>query len=151
VQFRLTLLLSVIVLTGCTAEELRAPDEAAAEAEVIATKAAPVVGTWTWAASDTRIGDIDLGREQFVFRDDGTYAVVSKGVDGSSECYEGTFTWSNTLEPGHGTIVFKNNRIRNPDEGGFGRDVYLRGDDTLDFEEGGTYRRTGPVLDIRCP
>lgn len=148
--FRLAAVLGVIIFTvssaGCAAEELR-PDGAPDEPEIVGTTAAPVVGTWRWSASGHRIGDIDLGEEHFVFRENGTYAVVSKAGDGWSECYEGTFTWSPADEPGHGKILFKGSHVRSAE--GFERDVFLDGNDTLDFGEGGTYRRT--TLDMRCP
>jgi hypothetical protein len=147
----------VIILTGASAgciaaaEEVPAPDEPVqpvAVAESPAASALPLVGTWRWSGSGGRIGNIELGEEHFAFRDDGTYAVLSKAGDGWSECYEGTFTWTAGAEPGHGTIVFKSSHLRNPE--GFERDVYLEGADTLSFGEAGTYRRTS-VVDVRCP
>ena len=143
----------MIVLTGasagCAAEQPE-PPPAAAEAENVSTKATPFVGTWRWSGSGGRIGDIDLGEEQFVFRDDGTYVVASKSGDGTSECYEGTFTWAAAAEPDRGTIVFRSSHFRDT-QAGFERDVYLDGTDTLHFGEGGTYRRSEPVLAVRCP
>jgi hypothetical protein len=154
VQFRLTHLLSAIAfigsIAGC-ASATSADPPAPEEAPLVAASPEPVVGTWLWTASGTRIGDIELGEEKFVFRDDGTYAVLSSTPDGTSECYEGTFTWSNAGEPGYGTIVFKGSHVHAASGDGFERDVRIDGTDTLVFQEGGTYRRTGPVLDIRCP
>jgi hypothetical protein len=154
VPFRLTALLSVIILTatttGCAAKALR-NDPLADEAEPAAkleTKASPIVGTWRWSGSGGKIGHIALGEEQFVFRDDGTYAVASKSADGWSECYEGTFTWSAAEEPGHATIVFKAATLR--EQAGFEREVYLDGEE-LHFGVGGTYRRTALVVDLQCP
>lgn len=156
VQFRLTALLSVIILTGgitgCASEHTSATDEAAETEGTTSTKALPFVGTWRWSGSGGKIGDIPLGEEDFVFRDDGTYAVLSKAGDGASECYEGTFTWSTAapVEPSRGTIVFKGSHVRDTDNG-FEREVFLDGD-TLHFGEGGgTYVRTGPVVGMRCP
>jgi hypothetical protein len=137
-------------MTGCASAD---PPAATADdtEQHIAKSSSPFVGTWQWSASGKRIGDIELGDEEFVFRDDGTYAVVSKTADGWSECYEGTFTWSTGGEPGYATIVFKGSHVRASAGGGFERAVYLDGADTLVFGEGGTYRRTGPVVDVRCP
>jgi hypothetical protein len=153
VQFRLTLplvslllSLSFIGVTGCDPGQLR--HEEAVAPERLDTRATPLVGTWRWSASGTRIGDINLGEEQFVFREDGTYAVVSTAEDGWSECYEGTFTWSSAGEPTRGTIVFRASRVQND---GFARDVYLDDEDRLHFGEGGTYVRTGPVVSVHCP
>src|SRR4051812_7306478 len=79
VQFRLTSLLSGIIVTmllaGCASAELPGMDESPS-AENVGTKASPIVGTWRWSGSGTRFGDIELGEEDFVFRDDGTYAVL---------------------------------------------------------------------------
>lgn len=155
-QFRLTLILSVIIvtgsMTGCAAEEVRSPDEAAAaeapSAELRGATLSSIVGTWRWSGSGGRIGDIELGEEEFVFRDDGTYAVASKAGDGSAECYEGTFT-STAAEAGHGTILFKSSHVRN-EAAALEREVYLDGDDLHFGQGGGTYRRA-PALGIRCP
>ena len=153
-QFRLTLLLTGIILTvasaGCAAEEVRIAEAPSDQTERVETKASPFVGTWRWAGSGGKIGDIELGEEEFVFREDGTYAVVSKAGDGFKECYEGTFTWSTDSPAGHGLIVFKGSHIRDTEQG-FERSVYLDGED-LHFEGGGgVYRRTGPALVVRCP
>ena len=137
----------MIVVAGCASAELPAP----VKTEHIEASALPVVGTWLWSSSGKKIGDIELGEEQFVFRDEGTYTVVSKTPDGWSECYEGTFSWSSDGEPGYATIVFKGSHVRAPAEEGFARAVHLDGADTLVFSEGGTYRRTGPAVDVRCP
>lgn len=147
----------MIILTassaGCAAEELPTADavDEADQTEKVGTKATPFVGTWRWSGSGRKIGDIELGEEQFVFRDDGTYAVVSKAGDGFSECYEGTFTWSAPDQSSNqGLIVFKGSKVHDA-ERGFARDVYLDGD-TLHFGAGGgTYVRTGPAVVVRCP
>jgi hypothetical protein len=154
VQFRLTVLLSVLTVAatsaGCAAEEGPASTLEAAQTEKVATVAAPVVGTWRWTGSGGRIGDIALGEEQFVFRDDGTYAVASTSGDGATECYGGTFTWSTVDAPDHGTIVFKGSHVADTKDG-FAREVYLGADGTLHFGEGGTYRRTESVVAMACP
>lgn len=138
----------MIVLTGCaSAEEVQTPPEQ----ERVAATASPVVGTWRWSGSGHRIGEIELGEEELVFRDDGTYAVVSKSGDGSSsECYEGTFTFATAAEPGHGTVVFRSAHVRDT-ANGFEREVFLDADGVLHFGDGGMYRRTSAAVGLRCP
>ncbi len=145
------MLIFATALGGCADEET-AP-EARAEAPRIETKATPFVGTWRWASSGGRIGTTELGEEHFIFRENGTYAVISKSAYGWSECYEGTFTWSKAADEGgsaYGMIVFKSSHLRDK-VNGFARDVHLDGADTLRFNDAGTYVRTGPALGAVCP
>ena len=134
---------------GCAATD-ESNAVAVQQPESVSAVASPFVGTWRWSGSGHRAGEIELGEESFVFRNDGTYAVLSKAGDGSSECYEGKFTWSTAREPGRGKIRFVSSHVQNVGNT-FESDVTYDGGDTLHFDDGGTYRRTGTVRDVRCP